>query len=107
MKIYFIDIKERYLKLKDKLISAGIENIEVKDSYSFRCTKNDFVILPEYIENAFENELLKKYNNLIIITDKSDENTIWKLVNEYKTKDIISRKCDDEYISKRISSVIL
>lgn len=107
MKIYFIDIKERYLKLKDKLISAGIENIEVKNSYSFRCTKNDFVILLEYIENASENELLKKYNNLIIITNKSDENTIWKLVNEYKTKDIISSKCDDEYISKRIAKVIL
>lgn len=107
MKIYFIDIKEKYLKLKDKLISAGIENIEVKDSYSFRCTKNDFVILPEYIENNAENDLLKKYSNLIIITNKNDEDTIWKLANEYKTKDIISSKCNDEYISKRIAKAIL
>lgn len=107
MKIYFIDIKEKYVNLKDKLISSGLENIEIKDTYSFRCTKNDFVILTDYNDNASENELLKKYNNLIIITDKNDEKTIWKLANEYKTKDIISSKCNDEYISKRIMSVVL
>ena len=64
-------------------------------------------ILDSVNEKDENNVILNKYNNLIVITNKNDENTIWKLANEYHTKDVISSKCDEDYIAKRISKFIL
>ena len=64
-------------------------------------------ILDSVNEKDENNVILNKYNNLIVITNKIDENTIWKLANEYHTKDVISSKCDEDYIAKRISKFIL
>ncbi len=107
MKVFYIDKNNKKLRIMDKLVENGLENVELKDSYNFRCTKNDFVILTEYNEKDENNVILNKYNNLIVITNKIDENTIWKLANEYHTKDVISSKCDEDYIAKRISKFIL
>ena len=106
MKVYYIDKLEKNLTLKDKLIENGLENIEVKDTYNFRATKNDFVVLSEYDEKDSENESLKKYNNLIFITKEKDEDIIWKIANSYKTIDIISYNCNKDYIAQRISKII-
>lgn len=107
MKIYYIDKEERDLVLKEKLQEKGIENIEVKNSYNFRCTKNDIVILNDYLRNNDENDILKKYNNLIILTSNVDEETVEELVNNYKIKDIIYSKCNDDYIAERIEKLII
>ena len=106
MKVYYIDKLEKNLALKDKLIENGLENIEVKDTYNFRATKNDFVVLSEYNEKDSENESLKKYNNLIFITKEKDEDIIWEIANSYKTVDIISYNCNKDYIAQRISKII-
>lgn len=106
MKIYFIDKTGRNYKIKDMLEKKGIQNIDIKDTYNFRCTKNDFVILSEYNDNDSENSYLSKYNNLIIITTNTKEDVVWKLANEFKTIDIISNKCNEEYVVERITKLI-
>lgn len=106
MKIYFIDIYGKNLRIKKLIEKKGLENIEHKDSYSFRSTKNDYNILSEYNEKNLDNQQLSKLNNLIVITDKKDEDTILKLANEYKTIDIISSDCGEEYIAERIYKLI-
>lgn len=106
MKVYYIDKLKKNLIIKDKLIENGIENVEVKSSYNFKATKNDYVILSEYNEKDSENDLLKKINNLIIITREKDKDIIWKAVNSYKTIDIISYDSDKDYIAQRISKIV-
>ncbi|MBQ9279884.1 MAG: hypothetical protein IJ215_02395 [Clostridia bacterium] len=105
MKIYFIDKTGRNLRIKKLIEDFGIENVEHKDSYSFRCTKNDFIILSEYNEKE-DNTMLKKFSNLIIVTNSKDRNVLWMLATEYKTLDIIYDKCGDEYIANRIVKLI-
>ena len=105
MKIYFIDKTGRNLRIKKLMEESGIENIEHKESYSFRCTKNDFVILSEYNERD-DNTALKRFSNLIVITDSNNSDIAWKLATEYKTVDIIYEKCGEEYIASRIVKLI-
>lgn len=105
MKIYFIDKSGKNLKIKKLLEDIGIENVEHKDSYSFRCTKNDYVILSEY-NHREDNTALKRFNNLIIVLDNNKPEISWELASEYKTIDIIYSKCGEEYIAQRIAKNI-
>lgn len=102
MKIYFIDKTGKNLRVMKLIQENGFDNIERKDTYSFRTTKNDYVVLSEYDDKNPENEYLEKYSNLIIITGNKDKNIAWKLASRYKSIDIIYSDMDEEYIAKRI-----
>lgn len=106
MKIYFIDKTGRNLRLKSLIEKNGIPEIEVKNTYSFRTTKNDISILSEYREKDNENELLEKINNLIVITRDKSKELIFNLANKLKTIDIIYDGCGEEYIGQRIAKLI-
>lgn len=95
MKVYIIDKNKKNLN-----IIKSIPEADVKDTYKYKATKNDYTIifdmpLKEEIADA------KKLNNIIFITNKLDEKSIWELINEYKTVDIINAEMEEEYIIER------
>lgn len=103
MKIFFIDKAGRNGRIAKALQALGYSNVEMKDTYTFRATKSDYVILSEYNEYDTENELLCKYNNLIIVSKKIDKDTIYKYISKYKVIDVITGNATDEYIAERIT----
>lgn len=105
MKIFFIDKKGKKLRLKKLLEETGLGTIEYKNNYSFRCTKNDIVILSEYDERE-DYTSLKKYHNLIVIINKEDIPLVWKLINEYDILDVVYDNTGEEYIAERIAKLI-
>ncbi len=103
MKIYFIDKTGKNGRIAKELQTRGYENVEIKNTYSFKCTKSDYVILSEYNKHDKDNEMLCKYNNLIIISKDIDKDTIYDYIRKYKVIDIITEKATDEYIAERIT----
>lgn len=106
MKVYFIDKAGKKLELKKLIEEEGIGMIEHKDTYSFRATKNDIIILSDY-DPKEDYTVLKKFNNLIIIIPKNDVVLMAKLANEYHVLDIIYAECEDSYIAHRIARLIM
>lgn len=106
MKVYFIDKTGKNLRIKNEIEDYGIKNIETKDTYKFRCAKNDYVIVSEYVENEPDNDALLKYNNLVFLIDNASKEIIWELVNKYQVVDVISSKCEERYIAERITKLI-
>lgn len=103
MKIYFIDKTGKNNGIVKKLIEKGYENVEIKNTYSFKSTKSDYVILSEYNKYDKDNDLLSKYNNLIIVSKNIEKETIYDYIKKYKVIDIITGKATDEYIAERIA----
>lgn len=93
----------KYLKIKNILEEIGLENIEHKKDVSHRINKTDIVITLDF-KDQFED--YKKINNLIVITDNTNKNYIWNIVNKLNIKDIIFKKENEEYIATRIKNVI-
>ena len=107
MKVYFINNGD----VNSNIILSMLENngniqIVEKKEYSFRTTKNDYVIVSCFKNQDENNENLKKYNNLIVITSEKDEKTISCLIEEFKAKDVIYTLMKPEYISERIIKYI-
>ena len=99
MKVFCIDkfnTLNKYIKNLDK------DSIEIKENCKFRMTKCDVVITSD--ENSFEG--LEKLKNIIILVKNKDYKFIWKLVNSYKTIDIIDINMPEEYILNRIKRVV-
>ncbi|MBQ8299784.1 MAG: hypothetical protein IJX99_08050 [Clostridia bacterium] len=103
MKIYFIDKTGKNGRIAKEIKARGYENVEIKNTYSFKSTKSDYVILSEYNKYDKDNDLLCKYNNLIIVSKDIDQNTIYDYIKNYKVIDIITGKATDEYIAERIT----
>lgn len=102
MKIYFIDKKGRNFGIARRIMEKGFSNLEVKDTYTFRSTKADYVVLSEFDKHDNENEILSKYNNLILITEEIDQKSVCEYIKNYKVIDIISGKLSQDYIAERI-----
>lgn len=106
MKIYFINDNQKRLGILNKLIKCEFVPIIEKNEYNFRATKNDFVIVSDFEIQNPNNESLKKYNNLIVLTESKTEETISVLADEYNTKDVIYSLLDEDYIVQRIIKYI-
>lgn len=103
MKIFFVDKYNNFNKLIKYIHDNGIESIERKEDLKFRMTKNDYVIMPD--ENPFEG--LDKCKNIIMLASSKEYKHIWKLVNSYKTLDVISEDMPNEYILGRIKRLVV
>ena len=107
MKIYFINNGDSNSNnIFNLLGKTELLPITEKKEYSFRTTKNDYVIVSGFKMQDERNEVLKKYNNLIVITEQKDQETISCLVNDFNAKDIIYSLVNPEYISQRIVKYI-
>ena len=100
MKVYLIENSKKMIKIKKELEEF---NIESREDFKIKMTKNDFVIVNDDKEKTNEIEKLK---NIIFITNEKDYKHIWKLANNYKTIDIIDSNQSEEYIATRIKRLI-
>ena len=104
MKIYFVDKTGKNSIVRKNIEKNSVLTVEVKDSLTFRSTKNDFVVISEY--NERENSiLLNKFQNLILVTNSKDPKLIWRAIHEYKVIDVIDASLSPEYIAKRIIKI--
>lgn len=101
MKIYLIDNTSKIKRVKKELEQIFI--IETKENCKFKMTKNDFVVLSDETGTL---EGLDKLKNIIFLTTNKDYKYIWKLVNQYKTIDIIDNNAEEDYIVKRVKKII-
>lgn len=107
MKIYFINNDDANSNMiLNELEKSDVAPVVEKKEYSFRTTKNDLVIVSGFRNKNEKNESLKKYNNLIVISESKDEETIFYLANEFNAKDVIYSLQKPEYISQRITKYI-
>lgn len=103
MKIYFInDENANSIEVLNMLAQNESISIIEKKEYSFRTTKNDYVIVGNFKMKNTNNESLKKYNNLIALVDSKDEETVSLLADEFNTRDVIYSHLDAKYIVQRI-----
>ncbi len=105
VKIYFVDKTGKNSIIRKNLEKNSSITIEVKESLSFRSTKNDYIVLSEYNEKD-NSILLNKFQNVILIMNIKDPNLIWKAIHEYKIIDIIDALLSPEYIAKRILKLV-
>ena len=89
MKIFVVDKFNEFAKVIRKLEKIGYDGVERKENLKFRMTKNDYVIL----DDKQELEGLEKLKNI-------------KMVNDYKTIDIIDSGVSEEYLVNRIDKLL-
>lgn len=106
MKVYFIDKNGKNSKISKAITEQCVDNFDIKDTYSFRTTKNDYVILSEFNNYDKENDLLTKFQNLIIISKDISKERILDYINKYKVIDVISASASEKYIANRVLKLI-
>lgn len=102
MKIFVVDKFNEFAKVIRKLEKIGYDGVERKENLKFRMTKNDYVIL----DDKQELEGLEKLKNIIMILNDKNLKNVWKMVNDYKTIDIIDSGVSEEYLVNRIDKIL-
>ena len=102
MKIFVVDKFNEFAKVIRKLEKIGYDGVERKENLKFRMTKNDYVIL----DDKQELEGLEKLKNIIMILNDKNLKNVWKMVNDYKTIDIIDSGVSEEYLVNRIDKLL-
>lgn len=82
----------------------GFENIEVSEKLKSRIAKSDFVITTCFKQ---EYEEYQKVNQLIILTQETNTQEIYKMVSKLNVKDIIYLDNNIDYITQRIGRVMI
>ena len=104
MKIYFIDEKKKNLCIKKRIEEITEKEIEYKENINGRINKSDIVITTDFNDKYDE---YKKVNNLIIITNRKDKESIFKMTEYLNRIDIIYVDTKNyEYIADRISRIL-
>ena len=86
MKIYFVDEKKKNLCIKKRIEEITEKEIDYKENINGRINKSDIVITTDFNDNYDE---YKKVNNLIIITNRKEKESIFKMTEYLNTLDIV------------------
>lgn len=104
MKIYFVDEKKKNLCIKKRIEEITEKEIDYKENINGRINKSDIVITTDFNDNYDE---YKKVNNLIIITNRKEKESIFKMTEYLNTLDIVYDNTKNyEYIADRISRIL-
>lgn len=99
MKFFYIDKLNTLNGLIKKL---NFENIERKEDFKFRMTKNDYLL----ISDSSDFEGLEKFKNIIVLVKNKDYKNIYSLIKSYNVLDVIDIGMSTEYIANRITRLV-
>ena len=102
MKLFFIDKYNELGNCLKELKKYEIENVERKEDCKLKMTKNDSIIFCD--GNDFDG--LEKLKNIIVLIKNKEKKYVWKLINNYKTIDVIDFEMPVEYICERIERLV-